>query len=146
MNNGIAYYPDLVQEMVNDHRRLLETYGDLSRAAKMQDLEDFQFTLGNFKRLLTSHLLKEAIKLYIYLRQRLKSDPASYQLISGYKLEMDGITKVAMAFIDEYSEMPPKQVDFAVLNQRIAEIGRVLGDRIRREEAELYPLYHDHYE
>jgi regulator of sigma D len=146
MNTGIAYYPNLVQEMVHDHRVLLEFYGDLSRAAKMQDYEDFTYTLANFKKALTSHLLKEAIKLYIYLRQKLKSDPASYQLISSYKIEMDGITKVAMAFIDDYSNKPLKQVDFAILNQRLAEIGHVLGDRIRREEAELYPLYHDDYE
>jgi regulator of sigma D len=146
MNKGIAYYPDLVQEMVSDHRRLLEVYGDMSRAAKMQDLEDFKFMLDNFKKLLTAHLLKEAIKLYIYLRQRLKNDAASYQLISGYKIEMDGITKVAMAFIDDYSDKTAKPVDFTLLNQRLAEIGRVLGDRIRREENELYPLYHDDYE
>lgn len=146
MNKGIAYYPDLVQEMVGDHRRLLEVYGDMSRAAKMQDLEDFKFMLDNFKKLLTAHLLKEAIKLYIYLRQKLKNDPASYQLISGYKIEMDGITKVAMAFIDDYSDKTAKPIDFTLLNERLAEIGRVLGDRIRREENELYPLYHDDYE
>jgi hypothetical protein len=28
---------------------------------------------------------------------------------------------------------------------QLREIGLVLGDRIRREESELYPLYHDHY-
>jgi len=105
----------------------------------------FRTVLQQFKSLLIAHLLKEAIKLYIYLRQKLRDDESTYRLVTGYKSEMDGISRVAMAFVDEYSAKPAENIDFALLGTRLKEIGQVLGDRIRREEAELYPLYHDHY-
>lgn len=146
MSQGIAFSPDLVQGMLDDHRQLLAVFGEMSRAVKAQDAENFRDMLIQFKSMLTAHLLKEAIKLYIYLRQKLKNDPASYQLITGYKTEMDGISKVAMQFVDDFSTLRSAPINFVELNARLAELGRVLGDRIRREENELYPLYHDQYD
>jgi regulator of sigma D len=145
MSSGIKYYSDLVDEMVDDHRVLLAAYGDLVKAANTNDASGFKFLLLKFKSLLVAHLLKEAVKLYIYLRQKLKVDDSAYSLVTSYKSEMDGISRVAMAFVDEYTEKPVHQIDFHQLTQQLREIGLVLGNRIRREESELYPLYHDHY-
>lgn len=145
MASGIAYYSELVDDMKEDHRQLLAVYGDLVRAGQARDALVFKSVLHQFKSLLIAHLLKEAVKLYIYLRQKLRYDESTYRLVTGYKSEMDGISRVAMEFVDEYSAKPPEQIDFALLAVRLREIGQVLGDRIRREEAELYPLYHDHY-
>jgi regulator of sigma D len=145
MSNGIKYYSDLVHEMVDDHRALLATYGDLAKAAGVQDGPVFKSVLIKFKSLLVAHLLKEAVKLYIYLRQKLKSDESTYALVSSYKSEMDGISRIAMAFVDEYTSKPTHQIDFSQLTIQLRDIGLVLGDRIRREESELYPLYHDFY-
>ncbi len=47
--------------------------------------------------------------------------------------------------VDEYSKKSAHDIDYAPLSIRIKEIGWLLGDRIRREESELYPLYHDLY-
>jgi regulator of sigma D len=145
MYNGIAYSPNLVQEMLSDHRELLAAYGDLVRAANARDGVVFKVGLIHFKSLLVSHLLKEAVKLYIYLRQKLKGDEGSYYLVTSYKSEMDSISRTAMAFVDEYSLREPGDLDYAKLSKQLQDIGVVLGDRIRREEAELYPLYHDFY-
>lgn len=145
MVSGIAYYSELVDEMKEDHRALLTTYGDLVQAAQAYDDLRFISLLQQFKSLLIAHLLKEAVKLYIYLRQRLRHDESTYRLVTGYKSEMDGISRVAMEFVDEYSAKKSGQIDFVLLITRLRDIGMVLGDRIRREEAELYPLYHDHY-
>ena len=145
MANGIAYYSELVEDLMNDHRQLLAIYGDLVRANQAHDPVAFKAVLQPFKSLLISHLLKEAVRLYIYLRQKLRYDESTYRLVTGYKSEMDGISRVAMEFVDEYSAKTPKEIDFVLLAARLKEIGQVLGDRIRREEAELYPLYHDHY-
>lgn len=145
MSNGIKYYSDLVDEMVDDHRALLAAYGDLVKAATAKDASSFKLLLLKFKSLLVAHLLKEAVKLYIYLRQKLKGDESAYSLVTSYKSEMDGISRVAMAFVDEYIAKPTHQIDFNQLAVQIREIGLVLGDRISREESELYPLYHNHY-
>jgi hypothetical protein len=95
--------------------------------------------------LLVSHLLKEAVKLYIYLRQQLRSDPDVYVLITSYKNEMDGISRTAIAFVDEYVGKSSHLLDFQKITGQLRELGVVLGDRIRREEAELYPLYTNQY-
>ncbi len=145
MSNGIKYYSDLVDEMLDDHRALLVAYGELVKAASAKDASGFKFLLLKFKSLLVAHLLKEAVKLYIYLRQKLKGDESAYSLVTSYKSEMDGISRVAMAFVDEYTAKPIHQIDFNQLAIQLRDIGWVLGDRIRREESELYPLYHDHY-
>lgn len=145
MASGIPHYPELIDGFEKDHRVLLHSYGRLVQLAKPQTFSTFQKELAEFKSTLVSHLLKEAVKLYIYLRQQLKHEPASYGLVTRYKTEMDGIGKVAMDFIDRYSALNAGQVDFEILDDELNGIGKVLGDRIRREEAELYPLYHASY-
>lgn len=145
MTSGIGYYPDLVGEMVDDHRQLLGAFGELVKAANAHDSVGFSSGLATFKSLLVGHLLKEAIKLYIYLRQQLRSDEGAYALITSYKSEMDGISRIAMAFVDAYSGKARHELDFPTVIGQLRELGVVLGDRIRREEAELYPLYHDRY-
>ncbi len=145
MSHGIKYYSGLVDEMLDDHRALLAAYGDLVKAAGAQDGSSFKSLLLKFKSLLVAHLLKEAVKLYIYLRQKLKGDASAYSLVSSYKSEMDGISRIAIAFVDEYTAKPIAQIDFSQLTAQLREIGMVLGDRISREESELYPLYHDFY-
>ena len=141
MHPGIQHYPTLIPELMDDHRQLLQTFGDLVRAADAHDGAAFKRTLASFKSLLVAHLLKEAVKLYIYLRQNFKGDDVAYGLVTGYKKEMDGIGRVAMDFIDTYVDTPEHAIDFPVLQSTLNEIGKVLADRIRREEAALYPLY-----
>ena len=145
MSNGIKYYSDLVDEMVDDHRALLAAYGDLVEATRAKDGSRFKILLLKFKSLLVAHLLKEAVKLYIYLRQKLRNDESAYSLVTSYKSEMDGISRIAMLFVDEYTAKPIHSIDFNQLTTQLREIGLVLGDRIQREESELYPLYHDQY-
>lgn len=145
MTNGIQYNANLVQEMLDDHRALLSIYGDLVKAVDNKDGSVFKLTLVRFKSMLVAHLLKEAVKLYIYLRQKFRGDEGVYHLVTSYKNEMDGISRVAMSFVDEYTAKPIHEIDFFQLSARLREIGLVLGDRIRREEMELYPLYHDYY-
>ena len=145
MATGISYSPLLISEFEGDHRKLLRQYGILLNTAKQEDFAAFKAHLTEFKAMLVSHLLKETVKLYIYMRQKLKDDPHSYALVTGYKKEMDGIGKVAMNFVDTYMAQTADRVDFAQLVAELQHIGSVLGDRIRREEAELYPLYHDAY-
>lgn len=146
MKAGIRYDSNLIRDMLEDHRTLLAIYGSLVKSIEARDELAFYVKLGEFKSILVAHLLKEAVKLYIYLRQSLKDDENAYQLVTTYKSEMDGISRVVMKFVDDYSEKSLIGVDYAQLSIRIKEIGWLLGDRIRREESELYPLYHDLYD
>lgn len=145
MASGISYYPELIPEFLREHRQLLATYGAILRSAEGRNVVEFKSGLENFKSLLVAHLLKEAVKLYVYMRQMLRDDEVTHALVTSYKKEMDGIGRVAMAFVDGYMAKTPDQIDFTQVVSELHEIGKVLGDRIRREENELYLLYHDAY-
>lgn len=145
MNTGIQYDANLISEMLEDHRALLAVYGSLAKSVEARNEKNFYLHIGELKILLVAHLLKEAVKLYIYLKQRLKEDESAYLLVTAYKNEMDKISWVLMKLINDYSVRSLDGIDYAQLSVRIKEIGWLLGDRIRREECELYPLYHDLY-
>lgn len=140
-NNGIKFHPELIAELTADHQKLLAIFAELGKKAEARDAAGFKERLHRFKILLADHLLKEAIRLYIYLRQQFKGDEATHHTITSYKKEMDGIGAVAMRFIEDYGNRPAKDFDFAELQYQLKQIGDVLGDRIYREEHELYTLY-----
>ena len=63
--------------------------------------------------------------------------PSDYQLVTGFRKEMDGIGREAMAFVGQYKRMaeePSLRASFASDAQRIRQIEH---DRMSREEATL---------
>ncbi len=143
MVSGIQHHSSLVTQLVGDHRQLLESFGGLKKAADVGDAVAFKQSLQGFKALLIPHLMEEAVRLYTYLRQEFKTrgDANNYQLVNGYKSEMNGIGDAAVHFVETYSTTADDAIDFHQVRTSLHEIGHLLGDRIRREEAELYPLY-----
>ena len=55
---------------------------------------------------------------------------------------MRGIGDAAVRFVETCVATPDDAIDFAQVRPALHEIGLLLGDRIRREESDLYPLYH----
>lgn len=143
MVSGVQHHSTLVTQLVGDHRQLLESFGVLKKAAEARDVVAFKQALQGFKALLVPHVLEEAIRLYTYMRQEFKTrgDANNYQLVNGYKSEMKGIGDAAVHFVETYSAAADDAIDFQKVCASLHEIGHLLGDRIRREESELYPLY-----
>ena len=143
MVSGIQHHSTLVTQLVGDRRQLLESFGVLKKSAEASDAVAFKQALQGFKALLIPHLLEEAVRLYTYLRQEFKTrgDANNYQLVNGYKSEMKGIGDAAVRFVETYSATANDAIDFQQVRTGLHEIGHLLGDRIRREESELYPLY-----
>jgi regulator of sigma D len=144
-STGITYHPELTKEFIEDHKQLLILFGKMNSYINVGDIINFKIELKAFKAALTAHLLMEAVKLYIYLKQNLKNDEAVYDLVVSYKREMDTIGRVVMKFLDEYTLKPNDEFDLIELRQQLSTIGATLVDRIEREESQLYPLYHDAY-
>lgn len=144
MSDSIAHYDDLVEELKSEHRALLLAFREVKESSDTADGVRFQQALLHFKALLVPHVVKEAVKVYTYLRQQYKAraDHDTYQKINGYKAEMSGIGDAAIRFIDTWSGVPAQSIDFAQVRSTLRDIGALLGDRIRREESDLYPLYH----
>lgn len=137
----IAYHPELIDQLEQDHRDLLRIFAGLRGAADGGRLDEAAERLDVFRHALQGHLLKENVKLYVYLEHALGSDSISHDLMHNFRHEMDRIGKTVIDFLDRYravAEHPEWQADFS---RELESMGRVLMDRMRNEESSLYPLY-----
>lgn len=137
----IRYAPDLIDNLKGDHQALLGLYGEIQEAFDSKDYPTVSEKLETFKGALQSHLLTENVRLYIYLDRCLASDATNSELVRGFRREMDDIAKVAMKFINKYTEIGVDEDLAAHFAEDFATIGKVLGERINKEETVLYPLY-----
>lgn len=137
----IRYSEDLIDSLQDDHQVLLKLYGEINEAFEEKRYADVSEMLVSFKGGLNAHLLTENVRLYIYLQHALANDPTSSELIHGFRKEMDEIAKVALNFLKKYETIGVDEDLAAHFANDFATIGKVLVERIEKEEATLYPLY-----
>jgi hypothetical protein len=137
----ISYYADLVPELLDDHQVLLGLFTEVTQTYEAKDYERLPTMLGEFGSLLRGHLLKENIKLYIYLQHALADDPENSALMQEFRTEMHGISKTVSKFLKHYSEEDWGEQRRAEFGTDLGAIGKVLVKRIETEESVLYPLY-----
>ena len=140
-DSSIPYQSDLIEEMKSEHVSLLDLYTDIKIASEMKNFKKVSTTLKEFRGELEDHLIKENVSLYIYLRHLLKTDADGSKLISGFKKEMDAIASIALKFLAKYENIGKEAALQNSFDDDFAIIGKVLGERIKREEATLYTLY-----
>lgn len=141
----IHYDPELIDKLSMDHQELLGLYVTIREAFEHGEYDKVARGLEDFRAGLQAHLLMENVKLYIYLDYAFKNDETNFELIRGFRKDMDGIAKVALKFIDKYISIgvdPELAPSFA---EDFTTIGAVLTKRIEREESTLYPLYMQQY-
>lgn len=137
----IAYHPQLVGELVQEHRNLLACFNAIAQAFESGDLPATCRELEHFRGFLLAHLLKENVRFYIYLEHALAGDATSHALVHQFRHEMDGIGKTVIAFLGKYAELAKNPALAASFAGELGGIGEVLIQRIRNEEDNLYPLY-----
>jgi iron-sulfur cluster repair protein YtfE (RIC family) len=137
----IGYHPQLIQELEHDHQQLLAVFTQITAAHKAGDLSKTASLLNNFRSGLSAHLLKENVRLYIYLERALAKDPSSHALVHQFRTEMDGIGKAVLDFLARYRHIADDPSLAGSFGADLAAIGNVLVQRIRSEEDTLYPLY-----
>ena len=137
----IRHDPQLVEELHGDHRRLLETFGAIRDACQRSKLAAAQQQLERFRIQLKDHLLKENIRLYVYLEHLHAADPARHALVRGFRREMDSIGRVVVDFFTQYREVGLRPELAGAFAADLGRIGEALAARIKREEETLYPLY-----
>lgn len=138
---NIRFQPRLIEGMKSDHVKLLDLYTDIKMASETKNFKKVAIILNDFRGELEDHLLKENVNLYIYLTHLLKADAMNSELIAKFRKEMDGIASVALKFLAKYESIGDDSNLHAGFPDEFALIGKVLGDRIKREEATLYTLY-----
>lgn len=141
----IHFNAELIPQLKKDHQDLLELYGKIKESFEQADYKAVTHQLNTLRQALQGHLLTENVRLYIYLDRSMANDELNADLVRGFRREMDGIARVAMAFLKKY-EMIGVDAELAKLFAAdFAELGKVLVERIEREENVLYPLYLPNY-
>lgn len=143
---GIRYYPNLIQELVGDHRKLHALREHIFDSFTRRDLKSIAKDLKEFGALVRNHLLTENMRLYIYLQQKMANDEVNTSLVRSFRKEMDGIAKTALDFLDKYKDIETQSAsELVTFTQELDKIGSVVDERMQREEATLYPLYAENY-
>lgn len=141
----IHYSHNLIDSLQSDHQALLELYGQIDKVFNEGKYEEVSSLLEEFKSGLNAHLLTENVRLYIYLDRSLAHDPTSSDLIRGFRKEMDDIAKVALGFLKKYETIGVDAQLASHFANDFKTIGKVLVERIQKEEKTLYPLYMPSY-
>jgi regulator of sigma D len=137
----IHHDPHLIERLMGDHQVLLDIFGAISEASKSGDLVEAQKQLEHFRTTIMDHLLKENVRLYIYLEHLLANDAVAHELMHGFRREMDAIGKVVVGFLSKYKSLASHPELAAEFSRDLTAIGEALVARIRREEETLYPMY-----
>lgn len=137
----IAFNSQLVPKLQQDHQRLLALFGEIGRVFQANDLSATAARLEDFRGAVLDHLMTENIRFYIYLEHSLRQDVESFELMRGFRHEMDAIGKAVLAFLSKYKDIGTQANLAASFGGDLQQVGDVLVNRIRREEETLYPLY-----
>ena len=137
----IHHDADLIVQLKDDHAQLLKIYTAMDTAAKAADFKEVALQLAHFRTALTDHLLKENVRLYVYLEHMLVDDETSHALMREFRHEMDAIGRVVVAFLGKYKSIATQPELAQGFAGELASIGEALVARIHREESTLYPMY-----
>lgn len=137
----IGYNADLVPHLHADHLMLAEIFTAIGTAFHAGDLTATVRHMNHFRMAIQAHLLSENVRLYIYLEHALARDAASHALVHEFRHEMDGIGKAVLAFLSKYRDLNTQPNLALSFGSDLEAVGKVLVERIEREESTLYPLY-----
>jgi len=137
----IYYHPELIDELMKDHQVLVELAGTIKQHYDIGAFDSIPDMLSRFGILLRGHLLKENIKLYVYLQHVLAGDEENTALMQGFKNDIKDIGKTVTTFLHKYNK---RDWDIELRSSFGGEFDNVLktlGKRIQTEENILYKLY-----
>ncbi len=141
----ISYSPELIGDLKSDHQALLALYMEIKSHLDARRYPKIVEKLAEFRAALTSHLLTENVRLYVYLDRQFSRDETNSELIRSFRKEMDNIGRIALNFLRKYEELGVDAELAKHFEKDFATIGEVLTNRIKREEETLYPLYMEDY-
>ncbi|MBI3149986.1 MAG: hemerythrin domain-containing protein [Betaproteobacteria bacterium] len=137
----IRYYAGLIDKLKRDHQALFASFGAVQSAFKNGDVARAASELSRFRVAINSHLMMEGVRLYAYLDRELAEDVGNQTLVRDFRQEMDGIGQAVVGFLTKYAELGRNESLSSTFGRDLEAVGKVLTQRIQREEALLYPLY-----
>lgn len=138
----IKYRPDLVLELEDDHRHLVQLYLNIGEFFAQRKFPEMKQELKRFKADFNTHIVKENLYFYVYLEQTMGQDDENREIIRDFRREMNHIARLVRKFIVKHIEADfRKMEDNKQFKEDYESIKSALVDRIESEENSLYNLY-----
>lgn len=138
---GIRFSPGLTDEFIQEHKRFFTLHSTILSAHERGDLAAIPPLLSEFEAILTGHFLTERVRLYAYMDAYFSTDRKTHEMLREYRTEMDRIGDSVMVLIRKYRNIDSDVSLRQEFGDDFQELGKVLTERMQREEAILYPLY-----
>lgn len=137
----IGYNGSLIHRLHSDHRAISALFLEIRAAANARQFGKAAELMPRFRSALQDHLLTENVRLYVYLAHLLEADPDNRALVREFQREMHAIGRQVVDFLTRYAHLGEDSTLASSFLADLEQVGKVLQDRIRREEEILYPLY-----
>jgi len=141
---GIQYDPGLINTLLRDHAELGQLYQSIGKAGENRDHVELGRLLGRFKLRLEAHVIHENVRFYNYVEQSMKNDPASLDLMRGFRRNMNAIVREVLDFVSKYQSADTSPEVYRDFRADHARVLHALELRLDSEESSLYPLYKPH--
>jgi hypothetical protein len=132
----------LIKNLVSDHKILWTEFNDMMKSAQNDNFYEANRLLSSFSAKLTEHFQVERDELYVYMDFVEKIMTAEdKESIKGFDDEMHKIGYAVKDLVDRYINQPVSAANKDTFIKEFIHAGGMLGDRIKREERVLYPVY-----
>lgn len=136
------YDAGLIDALEHEHEELLALFTKVLHVAKNNEFSKLKLSLVELATSFTTHIKIEDEKLYGYLKLLAsKKSKVEQRVVAEFADEMKGISTSIFDIISQITDGPidADNIDNFILE--FEQIGRLLTDRIEREEQVLYPIY-----
>jgi regulator of sigma D len=140
-SGGIAYDPQLVDRLKEDHQEMIAIYTRLLKAAQAEKPASIPEDLVLFRRVFQGHILMESVRFYVYLDRLLANDESVRDEARAVRKDMNGIARAVAEFIHNWITVPIDAATLPLFTEQLQGIGAALVARVELEESRLYTLY-----
>ena len=129
----------LIKRLQKDHIKLLNQVAKIETAYTKNNEKKVKRELLILKTLTLEHFIEEDLKLYWYLKTLYKDDVQTLYQIKYFEESIKDIQVSVINFLDQY--LKQAVLVNSTFKNDFDKIVKALGNRIKTEEINLYPLY-----
>jgi hypothetical protein len=140
MKTAIPRNPELVYQLIGDHKGLMLKYNEVLNYAQNKQYLELQSALSNFSGLITKHFSNER-ELYMYLELVVSNSDGTY---TSTRAEMKDIAVSIHSTINLHENMSVNDDTVDKFMSDFGQLGKDLLGRMRFEERHLFNDYSKH--
>lgn len=131
----------LIEGYRREHKRLLQTLGEIVGSAERAAWADCERQLADFRDQLKRHLLSETVHFYAQLEKATRDDAKTNDFIINCRVEMDRIARDVYTFLGKYHSTANIEASSKTFRSDLATVTALLTKRVAEEETKLFPRF-----